>query len=395
MIVSSTRQPDSEGRPDQARPGEPGRSSAYPVDLIVVGAGIIGLAHAVEAQLRGMSVIVVERDAHAVGASVRNFGHICTTAQNGDALSYALAARERWLELGNKAGVPIRKCGTLVVARSDAEMGVLEEFRASRGADQVTLLDRPGVTDRLGRLDPAVLGGAHLPLDLRTDPRQAVAAIADWLIEQGVGIHWRTSALGIEAGELRTSRGSFYGHRIVVAVGHDVDYLFPDIADSIELRRCALQMLRVAAPAGVRVDAAVLTGLSMLRYPGLATNGSATAVREDYARRSPELLAAVMNLMFTQRDDGDLIIGDTHAYALTHDPFDAEPTAELVLRELARLLDVPGLTVRERWRGTYASSARTDFLIARPDERIRVVAVTTGIGMTTSHGLAAAVLDDL
>ncbi len=43
-------------------------------DLAVVGAGIIGLAHALAAAKRGLSVIVFDRNEQAVGASVRNFG---------------------------------------------------------------------------------------------------------------------------------------------------------------------------------------------------------------------------------------------------------------------------------------------------------------------------------
>jgi len=47
-------------------------------DLAVVGAGIIGLATALAAVRRGLRVVVVDRDAQANGASVRNFGFIAT-----------------------------------------------------------------------------------------------------------------------------------------------------------------------------------------------------------------------------------------------------------------------------------------------------------------------------
>src|SRR5262249_42608456 len=74
-------------------------------DVCVVGAGIVGLAHALEARKRGLRVAVLERDARAVGASVRNFGHgIVCAMDDGEAFEFALAARERWLELGARAG---------------------------------------------------------------------------------------------------------------------------------------------------------------------------------------------------------------------------------------------------------------------------------------------------
>jgi glycine/D-amino acid oxidase-like deaminating enzyme len=101
-----------------------------------------------------------------------------------------------------------------------------------------------------------------------------------------------------------------------------------------------------------------------------------------------------MNLMITQRPDGNLVVGDTHHYALTHDPFLDEDVDDLVLREAARLLGVPELTVRRRWTGVYAS-APGEFLTAAPHPGARVVSVTSGIGMTTALGLAPTVLDDL
>jgi glycine/D-amino acid oxidase-like deaminating enzyme len=45
-------------------------------DVAIVGAGICGLAHALAAARLGKRVVVVDREAHANGASIRNFGFI-------------------------------------------------------------------------------------------------------------------------------------------------------------------------------------------------------------------------------------------------------------------------------------------------------------------------------
>jgi hypothetical protein len=153
-------------------------------------------------------------------------------------------------------------------------------------------------------------------------------------------------------------------------------------------------MLEVAPPGDARIGPAVLTGTGMLRYSAFAAMPSAAAVRAEMQQRQPDLLEAGVNLMLTQRPGGSLVLGDTHHYDYTHQPFDDEDVAGLLLSEGARLLGAP-LTVRRRWRGIYAESAATDFLIAAPCPGARVVAVTSGIGMTTALGLAATVLDQI
>lgn len=363
-------------------------------DVVVVGAGVVGLAHAVAALDRGCSVAVVERDERAVGASVRNFGHVCTTAQDGEVLTVARTSRERWLALAPEAGFWLAESGTVVVARAPDEMAVLEEFASARDGD-VVLLDRAGVGERANVHGDDVVGGALLPLDLRVDAREAVPALARWLAAAGgVDIHWGTNVVGVEPGLVRTNRGDIPAGHVVVAVGHDLDRLMPDITARAGVERCLLQMLAVGPPAERVFPAAVLTGTSLLRYEGLAACPSAADVRTRLAADQPALLEHAVNLMVTQRPNGDVIVGDTHAYATTHVPFRAEALADLLLDQARRLLGAGALTVRQRWTGVYAS-APAPFLVDSPEPGVTAVAVTSGIGMTTAFGLAQRVVDDL
>ncbi|TDE16103.1 TIGR03364 family FAD-dependent oxidoreductase [Jiangella asiatica] len=365
--------------------------------MVVVGGGVVGLGHAVEAVARGLTVTVVERDDRPLGASVRNFGHGCVTAQSDAAYAHAVASRKRWLRLARTAGFWAGETGTVVVARADDELDVLRSLAAERAGDGVTLLTGAETDARAGTA--GARGGAYLAGDIRVDPREAVPSIARWLAEQpGVTFRWSTTVLGVEPGGVRTSRGDIAADQVVVCVGHDVDQLFPQLAADAGVRRCSLHMLRVAAPDGRLLDAvtapAVLTGLSMLRYSALARQPAAARVRERLTSQRPELLDLEVNLMFTQHPGGDLLIGDTHAYGASVDPFAAEPVDQLILEETARLLGVASLRVQERWRGVYAS-APGDFLVRHTAPGNTVVGVTTGIGMTTGLGLAAHVVDQL
>ncbi|MBW4041419.1 MAG: TIGR03364 family FAD-dependent oxidoreductase [Acidobacteria bacterium] len=360
--------------------------------MVVVGAGIVGLSHALHAVRAGLRVTVVERDERAVGASVRNFGHICTTAQAGEVLELAEAAREEWLRLGAEAALPILEHGTVVVARTGAQARLLEEFAAERG-DAVRPLTSRAAGELLGFAPPGIAAAAHLPADLRVDPLTASARIAAHLEGLGVVFRWRTNVLALEPGLVSTTRGTIRTARTVVAVGHDVDRFFPDVADEHRLVRCRLRMLEVDAPAGA-VPPAVLTGTSMLRYDGLSQQPSAADVRAELLAGSPALLEQGVNLMLTQRPDGRLVIGDTHHSAVTEDPFEDETSDALVLAEMERLFGAP-LTVRRRWRGVYASSPKAPFLVTEPIPGVTVASVTTGIGMTTALGLAKRTLAGL
>ncbi|MDQ4502605.1 TIGR03364 family FAD-dependent oxidoreductase [Sinomonas sp. ASV322] len=371
-------------------------------DLLVVGAGVVGLAHAAAAAERGLRVLVIERDGHAVSASVRNFGHCCVTAQAGELLDLARVARERWLSLSSAAGFWSTAAGGLAIARSAAELAVLEELAAARADGGVRLVSASEAREQMGGgLDAAAVGAAVLEEDVRVDPRSAVVGLAAWLERQPlVDIRWRTAYLGpADDGGARTSRGTVAAAQTIVCAGHDLDYLFPDAADAADVKRCGLQMALVDAPSAggtaAQIAPAVLTGTSMLRYPAFSTTTAAVELRAELERTRPELIGIDANVMLTQRPDGSLLIGDSHVTLGTMPPFLDEATSATLLANAAELLGVERLSVRQRWQGIYASSAQSPYLIAEVAPRVTAVSVTSGVGMTISHGLAQKVLDQL
>src|SRR6516162_5711207 len=123
-------------------------SAAY--DVGVVGAGIVGLAHAYQLARRGLRVVVFERHRRAQGASVRNFGMI-------------------W------------PCGSLHLAYHEDEARVLREFVAD--ADRPCELWSPAqVAARFPAVVPTNLhAGLWSPIELAVDPRQVIAELPAWL----------------------------------------------------------------------------------------------------------------------------------------------------------------------------------------------------------------------
>ncbi|TBN57901.1 TIGR03364 family FAD-dependent oxidoreductase [Glaciihabitans arcticus] len=350
-------------------------------DVVVVGSGIVGLGSAFAAIRRGLSVLVVDRTNVPQGASIRNFGHLCISAQSGEARGYADASRELWLRLSRDADFWLRESGTLIVARHADEFALLQA-----SADDGLLLLSAAEFETTAPIAPGIaVGGAHLTADLQVNPRTAAPAIAAYLESLGVEFRMRTSVGSLEPGRVHTSRGVVEAGTIVVAVNHDIDQLLPELAERVGIVRCSLDMIRVRAT--VTLDAPLLTGWSLVRYSRFASLPEAAAVRERLHAKRPDLGALDLNQMYTQLPDGSLIIGDTHARGVSVVPFQPEGAAELLLAEAQSLFGIPAPTVIERWQGVYASGP-DEFLRVEAEPGILVLAATTGIGMTTGLGLA-------
>ncbi|RGE23211.1 TIGR03364 family FAD-dependent oxidoreductase [Leucobacter sp. wl10] len=363
--------------------------------LAIVGAGIVGLAHAVAALDAGYRVTVIEQDAVAVLASLRNFGHVGVSVQAGELGELAREALPLWWSLAERAGVEARRSGTLVVARSAAEEAVLQEFAAERAPEDARLLTgaeaaRALHLDRVAATGAArPLAGLLLPRDLTADPRTAVARIAAWVHAHERGeVRFATTARGVGVGAVETSRGLVEADHVIVAAGHLVGRLFPELADRGGVRECALQMARVRAPHAMGIGPAVLTGTSMLRY-GAFAGPALEALRAEIAAERPELLQIDANVMFTQQVDGTLIVGDSHAGHDTAPPFLDERWSQILLDEVAAVLGAPRLEVLERWQGVYATSRRQDILRVNPIPGVTAVSVTTGTGMTVGLAVGA------
>src|SRR3984893_8133273 len=112
-------------------------------DLAVVGAGIIGLATALAAVRRGLRVVVVDRDAQANGASVRNFGFITVTGQERGAVwNRARRTCAIWQEVAREAGIPILQRGLWMTTRRPEAVPVLEAFLDTEMGEGCEILSR-------------------------------------------------------------------------------------------------------------------------------------------------------------------------------------------------------------------------------------------------------------
>ncbi|QPF74579.1 TIGR03364 family FAD-dependent oxidoreductase [Roseateles sp. DAIF2] len=360
-------------------------------DLLVVGAGIVGLAHAWQGAKRGLRVIVLERDAACVGASIRNFGFVTVTGQKAGA-SWARAARSRevWAELAPRAGIAIEQRGLWVAARRPEAAAVLEAFMATEMAADCSLLTPTEAQARHPALRGEDLSAVLLsPGELRVESRDAIPRLAAWLAEaHGVDFRFGEAVLAVEAPRVLSARAEYRAERVVVCGGAELNGLFAPLWAPHGLHLCQLQMLRVRPQPGFRLAGAVMGDLSLVRYEGYAALPEAQALRARLRAEEGESLDHGIHLIVVQSADGSLVVGDSHHYGPVLPPFASEAVDALILRHLREALHLEHCEVLERWVGTYPSSPQVPCLALAPDAATRVVTVTSGTGASTAFGLA-------
>jgi FAD dependent oxidoreductase TIGR03364 len=366
-------------------------------DLAVVGAGIVGLGTALAAAKRGLRVVVIDRDDRANGASVRNFGFVTVTGQERGAMwQRARRSREVWREVAAAAAIPIIHTGLWMTARRPESVGVLEAFMATEMSEGCRLLSAAEARRLCPRLTaPELLAVLESTVDLRVESREAIPRLAAWLSATYGVIFIRNSAVrAIEPPSVYTSRGPIQATRVAVCPGDDFTALYADRLAAYSLTRCKLQMLRLANP-GFRLPGALMSDLGLARYQGYAALAAAAPLKARLAIEQAAHLQNGIHLIVVQGADGSLVVGDSHHYAPTPDPFSLQEVDRLILEEFRLSLGIEPPAVLERWSGTYASAGDRPILIDAPEPAVRVAIVTCGAGASTGFAIGEELITSL
>ena len=362
-------------------------------DLLVIGRGIVGLAHALVGARGGMRVAVLDREERSVGASVRNFGFITVTGQQaGVTWTRAKRARDVWQEVAAPAGIEILQRGLLMCARRPESEAVVEQFAAGPMGEHCRVLRGP---DLPAGLSTNVRAALYSPHELRVDSRSAIPKLAAFLErEYGVAFLPPAVAHAVEAGVAHTSAGPVYASHVAVCPGPDLRTLFPREFERRQTTLCKLHMMRVAAPE-VPLAHPVMSDLGMVRYLGYADLPGVAALRTRLRTEQAQHLADGIHLIAVANADGSLVVGDSHSYHASPDPFQPADVDERILAELSMVLDMPRPRVLERWTGVYASAPDTPAFIETPVPGVRLVQVTSGTGASTAFAIAEETLGSM
>lgn len=245
------------------------RAGMGPPDVLVLGAGLAGLAAAWELLEAGARVTVVDRSPPGSGTSHVAAGMLAPVVEaepdHPEQLALGLAALRAWpafaarLRAASGHAVPVREQGTLAVARDRDEAEALIRFAAIRerlGVPVTSLLPSAA-----RRLEPALAPTLRAALEVRddhaVDPRAVVAALAAAVLAAGgelrcgVAVERLQVRGGRATGVALADGATIAAAAVVVAAGAWSSQLpgLPDAA-RIPVRPVKGQLLVLRDPAG-------------------------------------------------------------------------------------------------------------------------------------------------
>jgi L-2-hydroxyglutarate oxidase LhgO len=217
------------------------------VDLVVVGAGIVGLA-ATRAVVRaepGLKVVLVERhDRVAAGQSGHNSGVIHSGIYyKPGSLKARLcrAGRARLIDECQRRGIEHRVCGKIIVATDAAEVERLEALHERGTANGLEGLERLDPA-AMRAIEPHVTGqaGLRVPEAGVVDYGEVCAMLASDLREAGVEIRlgWRVDRIDSHGRDLEvhTPKGRIRSRALLNCGGLYADEVARRAGASIDLR---------------------------------------------------------------------------------------------------------------------------------------------------------------
>jgi FAD dependent oxidoreductase TIGR03364 len=350
--------------------------------VAIVGAGVLGLAHAYAYAKRGYQVRVFERSPRATGASIRNFGMLWPIGQpSGKMTEIAMLSRAIWLEVLEDSGLPFFPEGSLHLVYRDDEQAVALEF-AQAEPKRASWITPEEVMARSGAARPDGLRGAlYSPHEVIVDPALTIRSLPEYLTRKfGVEFHFATAVQHVD---------ELGAEQVLICAGDDFETLYPEHFRDSGLTRVKLQMMRTAPqPTDWRMGPALAAGLTLQFYSSFEACPSLPLLKERIAREMPEYNRWGIHVMASTNANGAVTIGDSHEYGLDVNIFNRDEIDDLILRYLDSFAVFPNRKIEQRWYGVYAKHPGMPFFTLAPEAGVRIVTGTSGSGMTLSFGLA-------
>ncbi len=344
-------------------------------DVIVLGAGIVGCACAMECARYGLTVAIVEPGILGGGATAAGMGHVVVMEDSPALLALSLYSRQLWQELRPMLPGPVeyQQTGTLWIAADEEEWAEAEMKHRTYAAAGVRaqLLNGAEVAEREPNLRSGLAGGLLVPDDGVIYP----PAAASYFLQQAV-----RGGAEVLRGQPATSAGA---HSVVLADGTRLKASHIVLATGVDNR------LLPSLPLHRRKGHLVITD----RYPGFAHH---QIVELGYVKSAQKLASDSVAFNIQPRRTGQLLLGSSRQYRNEDPAADPHILRQMLDRAQSYMPGLARLSVLRVWTGFRAATPdKLPYIGPAADPSLVLAMGFEGLGITQSLGAARLVVDSL
>lgn len=188
------------------------------LDVIVVGAGIVGSSAALNLARGGQRVALLERDFCGAHSSGVNYGGVRRQGRSLAQLPLAMRAHAIWGHLREWIGTDgeYTRSGHLKLARSETDFNALKAYaRRTQAFDlRLQLMERQELRRRFPWVGDIAVGASYCPEDGHANPRLVSPAFAQAARHSGARLHEQCEVLAVDHDgqrfHVRTSTGQCF-----------------------------------------------------------------------------------------------------------------------------------------------------------------------------------------
>lgn len=344
-------------------------------DVLILGAGIVGCACALECARAGLRVGIIERGVPGGAATAAGMGHIVVMDDSPAQLALTRYSRSLWKELVPQLplGVEYERRGTVWVAADDEEMGEVEVKRKTYALAGVAsqVLDARALAVMEPNLRLGLAGGLLVPDDAVIYPPTAAAFFLKEAVLCGAVLLRGQGVDHIGNGVVTLNDGSVYAaDRIVVATGADIA-LLPWL------------------PIQKRKGHLLITD----RYPGFLHH---QLVELGYLKSAHKITSDSVAFNIQPRLTGQLLIGSSRQYGNEEPGIDQKILRSMLERARSYMPALAGISGIRAWTGFRAATPdKLPLIGATEDPAIFLAVGFEGLGITNAPGAARLLVDGL
>lgn len=333
---------------------------------------MVGVACADAACAEGLKVALIEPGPIGGGATAAAMGHLVALDEDPAELALAAYSLALWEDFPDPRAAEFSRCGTIWVARDDAEMARVPPkiARLAAAGIHAEALDAKQLSELEPQLVSGLAGGLRVAGEAVVYPPRAARCLLERARARGLTLFGGRRVDALRDDGVRLDDGGRLSGPVLLATG------------------CALPALLPRLAVRPRKGQLVITD----RHPGLVHH---QLLELGYADSAHGSASSSVAFNVQPRPTGQLLIGSSREEGV----IDPAVSAPMLQRMLARTLDylpaLASLGAIRVWTGFRpATPDGRPYLGAVPDARDRWVAAGhEGLGITTALGSARLLMD--